>query len=471
MVNMVAFSRLSLSRQFLVASFPILLLGMLAVGFWVGKTIERGVVNQLGGVTGLYVDSFIAPHLQHLLHTDTLGEAQRAALDTLLTETPLGQRIVAFKIWNREGRILYSTNPAMIGHTFPIGEGLAAALAGGVHSEVSDLSESENEPEKLRWPRLIETYSPVHADKLGTVLAVAEFYQTTNELVRETRDAQLRSWLVVAGTMLAMYLLMFGLVRRGSQTIDAQRRELRNKVAALSDLVTQNAQLHDRISRAAARTTALNEHFLRRIAADLHDGPGQDMGLALMRLESMSDICGNCPKDGRVPSLAEDFRSIHSALKSALDDLRSISSGLQLPEIERLQTGEIAGRAVRDYERKTGAMVRLAAASDLPEASLPVKITLYRLLQESLANGFRHGRGADQRVEVSNADGHLAVSVSDAGPGFDPLKTASEGHLGLAGMRERVELLGGSFQLQSAPGRGTVIRASLPVRVAGADDV
>jgi len=469
---MVAFSRLSLSRQFLVASFPILLLGMLAVGFWVGKTIERGVVNQLGSVTGLYVDSFIAQHLQHLLHTDTLDEAHRAALDTLLTETPLGQKIVAFKIWNREGRILYSTNPDMIGRKFPIGEGLAAALAGGVHSEVSDLSESENEPEKAKWSRLIETYSPVHADKLGTVLAAAEFYQTTDELARETRDAQLRSWLVVAGAMLAMYLLMFGLVRRGSQTIDAQRRELRDKVDALSDLLSQNAQLHDRISRAAARTTALNERFLRRIAADLHDGPGQDMGLALMRLESMSDICGNCPKlDGRVPTLAEDFRSIQSALKSALDDLRSISSGLQLPEIERLQTGEIAARAVRDYERKTGAKVRLAATSDLPEASLPVKITLYRLLQESLANGFRHGRGADQRVEVSSADGQLAVSVRDGGPGFDPPKAASEGHLGLAGMRERVELLGGSFQLQSAPGRGTVIRASLPMRVAGADDV
>ena len=468
---MAAFHRLSLSRQFLVASFPILLLGMLAVGFWVSKTIERGVVNQLGGVTGLYVDSFIGPYLQQLLHRDTLDAAQRAALNNLLTETPLGQKIVAFKIWNRHGRILYSSDTNLIDRTFPIGEGLAAALAGGVHSEVSDLSETENELEKFRWPRLIETYSPVHADRLGTVLAVAEFYQTTDELSRETRAAQLRSWLVVAGTMLGMYLLIFGLVRRGSQTIDAQRRELKDKVVALSDLLSQNAGLHDRISRAAARTTALNERFLRRIAADLHDGPGQDMGFALMRLESVADICGNCSKlDGRVPSLAEDFRSIHSALKSALDDLRSISSGLQLPEIEPLRTGEIVGRAVRDYERKTGATVALGAAGGLPEASLPVKITLYRLLQESLANGFRHGRGADQRVEVSSADGRLAVSVRDGGPGFDPGAAANKGRLGLAGMRERVEILGGSFQLQTAPGQGTEVRASLPLQVAGAED-
>lgn len=468
---MVSFTRLSLSRQFLVASFPILIIGMLAIGLWVGKTIERGVVSRMGGVTSLYVDSFIAPHLQHLLHTDALDDAQRAALDALLTETPLGKRIVAFKIWNRAGRVLYSTNAAIIGRTFPIDEELATALAGNVHSEISDLSKVENEFENRKWPRLIETYSPIHADKLGTVLAAAEFYQTTDELTREIRAAQLRSWLVVAATMLVMYLLIFGLVRRGSQTIDAQRRQLSNKVAELSVLVAQNAQLHDKVRRAAVRTTALNERFLRRISADLHDGPGQDLALALMRFETIADICSNCPTwgDGQ-RSPREDIRAIHSALQSALTDLRSISLGLQLPEIDRLPSGEIAGRAVRDFERKTGARVTLTTASDPTEISLPVKITLYRLIQESLANGFRHGGGSDQRVDVSNADGQLTVTVSDNGAGFDPCKVDTEGHVGLEGMRERVEILGGSFQLQTAPEQGTVIRVSLPMHLAGIEN-
>ena len=77
---MLAFSRLSLSRQFLVASFPILLIGMLAIGWWVGITIERGVVNRLGSVTSHYVESFISPHLQDLARADTLEESHRAAL-------------------------------------------------------------------------------------------------------------------------------------------------------------------------------------------------------------------------------------------------------------------------------------------------------------------------------------------------------------------------------------------------------
>ena len=278
---MTAFSRLSLSRQFLIASFSILFFGMLAIGWWVGKSIEHGVVNRIGGMTSLYVDSFVAPHLQDLLHGDSLAEEHRVALDALLTETPLGQKIVALKIWDRSGRILYSSNAALIGRTFPIEEELAEAFAGSVSSDISDLTRGENEFESNKWPRLIETYSPIHADRLGTVIAVVEFYQTTDELDRETRAAQLRSWMVVAGTTLVMYLLMFGLVRRGSETIDAQRRQLSDKVAELSALVKQNAVLHDKVRRAAVRAASLNERFLRRIATDLHDGPAQDLALAL----------------------------------------------------------------------------------------------------------------------------------------------------------------------------------------------
>lgn len=443
-----------------------MLVGLLAIGAWVGQTIERGVVNRMGGVTSLYVDSFVAPHLQHLVSTDVLDEAVRSALGALLTETPLGQRIVAFKIWDRTGRILYSTDAAMIGRAFPIGEGLAEALAGNVYSEISDLSQGENELENRKWSRLIETYCPIHADKLGTVIAAAEFYQTTDELSREIRDAQVRSWLVVAATMLAMYLLIFGIVGRGSRTIEVQRRQLSDKVTELWASAVQNAQLHDNVRRAAFHTTALNERFLRRISADLHDGPGQDLALALMRFEAFAGICSNCPPrgDGQ-PSPGANFREAHTALQSALTDLRSISLGLQLPEIDFLPSDEIAARAVRDFEEKTGAKVTLTAAIEHTLTSWPVKITLYRLIQESLANGFRHGGASDQRVDVASADAKLILTVSDNGVGFDPYKTNTKEHLGLEGMRERVEILGGSFQLQTAPGQGTVIRVRLPLEL------
>ena len=222
--------------------------------------------------------------------------------------------------------------------------------------------------------------------------------------------------------------------------------------------------MHDRVSRAGARTTALNERFLRHVATDLHDGPGQGLALASMRIESLAEVCSACANAaGHNSSIAKDFHTIHVALQSALTDMRAILRGLQMPEIEQLSIAETVRRAVRDHEHKTGLAVQLSIGNVPDEAPLPARITLFRLLQESLANGFRHGGGNNQRVTLNTADAQLIVEVCDDGKGFDPKASISGGHLGLEGMRERVELLGGRFDVQSAPDRGTVVRASLPL--------
>ena len=189
-----------------------------------------------------------------------------------------------------------------------------------------------------------------------------------------------------------------------------------------------------------------------------------------MRLETIASRCQGAPAELDTPGNLQDaIRAIRSGLESALNDLRSISAGLQLPEIDDLSTDEVAGRAVRDYERKTGAKVVLVSAGDPMEVSLPVKITLYRLLQESLANSFRHAGGVDQRVALSHTGSHLIVEVRDRGPGFQASELPISGRVGMVGMRERVQALGGSFELETALGQGTVIRATLPTRVPGVD--
>ena len=458
------FARFSLVRLLLAGGAVILLAGMLVVGTWVGSEIESGVISRAGMVTGLYVDSLVTPHLQSLSGNGELSAADHAALDRLLSGTPLGQHIVAFKVWTPEGRILYSSNAALVGRQFAVKPSLAFAFAGHVRSHVADLADPENEFEARQWSRLIETYVPVRSANTGKIVAVSEFYQTTDDLEQELRAAGLRSWLMVSTATLVMFLLLASLVRRASNTIVTQQGELSEKVTQLTGLLNQNEQLHDRVRRAAARTTALNERFLHRIAADLHDGPGQSLALALMRMDALADVCSKCVSAiSRERTVGDEFRTLHAALQAALHDLRAISGGLRLPEIEQLSLAETAQRAVRDYERKAGSAVTLSV-DDVPrEAPLPVKITLYRLLQESLANGFRHGGAAGQRVALSARDGRLLVEVADGGKGFDPRAAVAEGHLGLAGMRERVVILGGTFSVQSAPGRGTVVRASLPV--------
>jgi signal transduction histidine kinase len=465
------FNRLTLTRQFLVASFPIVLAGMLVIGFWVEREIERGVVTRLGEVQSLYVDALVAPHLDQLLARGTIDAEQKAKLDALLTDTALGQKIVAFIIWRPDGRVLYSNEAKLIGRRFPVSEGLAVALAGNIHAKVIERSTQSHQYATRAWPdRLIETYAPIHAEAMGQVLGAAEFYQTTGELEDAMRGARRRSWGVVAVTMFAMYFLLFSLVRRGSQTIVTQQQELHDRVGELSSLLAANAQLDAKVRRAAARTTALNEQFLRRVAVDLHDGPAQDLGFALMRLESMATAAtAGAGAGGQAQVTMADLQSVRSAIEGAMADLRSISTGMQLPEIETLTCAEVAGRAVRDYERKTGAKVDLAA-TEVGAAALPVRITLYRVLQELLANGFRHAGAARQHVRIAQEDSQVVVEVSDQGPGFDAAAHAGGDRGGLAGIRERVQVLGGTFDLRTAPGSGTVVRVGLPLEVVGTGD-
>jgi signal transduction histidine kinase len=460
-----ALSKLSLVHRLLLVGFLILLAGMALIGTWVGGQIETGVLNGTGVVTNMYLDGAIAPHVQSLTGGERLDDADRVALDRMLADTHLGEHIVALRIWARNGRLVYnSADPSLVGSRLAFERPVAAAFAGEVRSRIVGQPELRNEFKDSHWSRLIETYAPLRAETDRSVLAVAGFFHTSEGLEQGVRSAQLRSWGVHGAVTLAMLVLLATLVRKANDTITATQRELSEKVSQLTALLAQNEHLHDRVNRAAARTMALNEQFLRNIATDLHDGPGQGLALASMRIESLADVCGNCQHSvGRNGSVSEDFHTIHLALQSALTDLRAILRGLQLPEIEQLSVAETLQRAADDHQRKTGISVPVVLNNAPKEAPLPVRITLFRVLQESLANGFRHGGGRNQRVSVTGSAGALAVEVADDGRGFDPAALKPDGHFGLDWMRERVELLGGSFEVQSAVGRGTAVRVSLPM--------
>jgi signal transduction histidine kinase len=462
---MFAFTKYSLARQFLVISLIILVAGMLFIGAWVGQEIEQTVLNRTAAITSLYVDSFVSPHLQSLQDSDRLSSNELAELGRLLFETSLGQQIVSFKIWSSEGQILYNPAQEQIGRLYGVGDDLAEALNGNVTASLSDLEDPENEYERQQWERLIETYAPVRATGSDEIIAVSEFYQLPDDLEAEIQSAQLRSWLVVGVATLGMYLLLAGLVGRASNTILRQQEALENQLAQVQELLTNNRRLHNRVRRAAGRTTALNERFLRRISADLHDGPGQDLALALMRIEPMAEYCANCAVN--MPDLEtqlDNVQIINNSVTSALKELRAISVGLRLPELTHLSPEEVAQRAVRAYQRKTGQAVILKLEDVPVEASVPIKIALYRVLQESLMNGFAHAGGANQSVYLRQANGSLVAEVSDEGKGFELQVAGQDGHLGLAGMRERVELLSGTFDIDTAPGQGTRVCATIPLK-------
>jgi signal transduction histidine kinase len=451
----------TLAQRFMIASLIILIAGMAGIGVWIGNEIKNGVIHRTGATTALYVDSFISPHLQELGTSGTLSPESLQKLSKLLQDTPMGQQIVTLKVWDPTGRVVYSTD-GTAGQRFPIGEGLALAILGQVSSEISQLTAEENAAQRAIRPELLEIYSPVRLSGTNQVIAVAEFYQTIDALNQEIAAAQRRSWLVVGAATLVIYLLLAGFVQRASDTIERQQVTLNEQIFRLTDLLGQNKELHDRVRRAAGSVATLNERFLRRIGSELHDGPAQDLGLVLLKLDA---LIGRLEQDQSGSGSVDELTGIQSTLQNAQKEVRAISTGLSLPQLAELSLSETVIRAVRAHERRTGSRVKLDV-SPLPEqAALPVKITVFRVLQESLNNAYRHAGGVDQHIRAFMDGDLLALEVSDAGPGFVPQPSATfNGHLGLAGMRERVESLGGTFSVNSEVGKGTQVTARLALR-------
>jgi signal transduction histidine kinase len=266
---------------------------------------------------------------------------------------------------------------------------------------------------------------------------------------------------VVGAVTLVIYVLLAGFVRRASDTIERQRGMLSNQVAQLTELLEQNRELHDRVQRAAGSVATLNERFLRRIGSELHDGPAQDLGLALLKLDA---LIGRSEQGQAAPEIVRELGGIQSSLQNAQKEVRAISTGLSLPQLAELSLPKTIIRAVRAHERRTGSRVTLDVAALPEQASLPVKITVYRVLQESLNNAFRHAGGANQQIRAFLEGDLLTLEISDEGPGFVTQPSGTfNGRLGLAGMRERVESLGGRFSVTSEPGRGTRVMARLPL--------
>jgi signal transduction histidine kinase len=462
------FANLTLSQRFMLASLVTLLAGLLGIGAWVEQQIETGVIHRTGAATALYVDSFVSPYLQELGQSNELYPTHFEGLEKLLSDTPMGQRIVAFKVWDTRGKLLYTTDQSVVGKTYPMHEGLLSARLGVVVSSISSLDDEENAPLGIRYDRLLETYSPVWLSGTNQVIAVAEFYEKTDELDQEINTMKVRTWLVVGLAILFIYLLLSGFVQRASDTITQQQSELARKVDQLTLLLAQNRVLNGRVRRAAASVALLNESYLRRVGSELHDGPAQELGLSLLKLDAAIGHLEALPPQVNGADLLAQLNEIEGSLQNAFKEMRGIASGLSLPQLAELSLPETVVRATRAHERRSSTQVALELG-DIPEQiSPPVKITVYRLIQEALNNAFRHANGAGQSVCVDTEAGQLVVKISDQGPGFVTEQVdAWDEHLGITGMHERVESLGGQFEIHSRLGQGTEVIARLPFQAAG----
>lgn len=455
------YDRFSFAHQIMLASALLLGAAMLLIGVWLGAQIERSTVSRVAAVSAAYVESILAAQLRNVPEIVLSSTAIHDALDHIFIEGPLRRKIVGFRLWDPSGVVHYSNDHAEIGRRFPVGEQLAAAFDGVIQARVDSFMIGSSDPHAAAGNRLLEVHVPVRVAGRDAVLGVAQFYHRTTTIDQEVAFAKKRSWAIVAGGALVVYGLLFGMVRRASNTITRQRDDLRRRLAQLDMAFQDNVRIRQRLAEAGAATTTLNEQFLHRVAADLHDGPAQTLALLLMRFEEVMQVCGQCRLEQG--NRASQFPVMLEAVRTSLSELREIARGLGVPGIAAWSLADTLRSAVRDTERRFDCTISTQIDAMIGEAALATKITVFRLVQESLANSIRHAPDGNPHVKAWSAGEILWVEVADRGRGFDIVEARSSGRLGLVLMEERVRLLGGEFEIETSINGGTRIRAALPL--------
>jgi signal transduction histidine kinase len=213
--------------------------------------------------------------------------------------------------------------------------------------------------------------------------------------------------------------------------------------------------LSQRVARASLRRIVeAQELERRRLARELHDETGQALTSILLGLRTVEEAAD-----------AEEARAATTALRelvlSTLQDVRRLAVELRPTALDDFGLVPALERLTSTFAEQTGIDVHFHA--HLPEGRLPPEIetTLYRIVQEAFTNVVKHARATQVSVLLTSKAGRVSVVIEDDGIGFDP-RTTGEERLGLLGMRERVDLVGGRVEVESQLGAGTTLVVEVP---------
>ncbi len=248
--------------------------------------------------------------------------------------------------------------------------------------------------------------------------------------------------------------------RREFTTADV---ELLRSVAGLIAGAIENASLHSRIAereeameRYAERIVQLQETERRRLAGEIHDGISQRIVSLSFHLSAAADAIPTDPAQA-----AEEITRAQELASAALDETRLAIAGLRPPVLDDLGLAASLESLARSVPLPS--VLVKTAPTRLPEH---VETAVYRIAQEALQNVMKHAEARHAVIRLSTTSGAVLLEISDDGRGFDRAKVADQAGpvgYGLAGMQQRAELLGGRLTLDSSPGRGTVLRLSVPL--------
>jgi signal transduction histidine kinase len=372
------------------------------------------------------------------LRTGVLTSSRDALddLDRIVQERVLGERVVRVKVWDAEGRIVYSDEPRLIGSRYPLDDAKLEVLdTGSARAELSDLTGPENRFERGEGS-LYEVYLPIRAPD-GTPL-LYETYQRSASVSSTGR----RIWVPFAGLLLASLVLLWLVqvplawrLARSLQRSQQDREEL------------------------LVRAVEASADERRRIAADLHDGVVQDLAGISYSLSAAADT----PDERMPPAIRSTLRDAAVGTRDSMRRIRSLLVEIHPPNLrasglEAALADLVAPLPARGVE-VTIDVAEGAALSDDTEQ------LFYRAAGEAIRNVERHAGARHLSVEVARRDGRARLEIVDDGVGFTQAereRSRSGGHVGLSLLEELAVRMHGTLEVRSAPGDGTSFVLEVP---------
>ena len=251
------------------------------------------------------------------------------------------------------------------------------------------------------------------------------------------------------------------LVARGRGAESANLDEYLAEAAAAIAPLLERASLFDRRVQREHDLAAAGERRLMRLGFDLHDGPLQEIvALAEELRTAAAQISSVVPTDYK-QRVNGRFNDVHARLGALDDSLRDFAHSIRSTTAVARPVADAVQHELRALESYTGMETELAVHGDLGDLSDSQKIVLFRVVQEALSNVRKHSEASRVSVVLRSKRTFVDVSVTDDGQGFDPRGLGTD-RLGLSSISERVRLLGGAVEIETSPGLGTTVRATLP---------
>lgn len=411
-------------------------MGLAFLGLWFLSRVNHSIETEAGQRAGRFLETTLAGYADDLAG-GSLPATVQAQLDAHFDQVSRSIGVFDMIVWTPGGRVLYAARPGMRGETFPVGRQMQQALGGRLSVAIDDrLHLGDPAGPTAARGTFFEIYVPIRAGADNRIIAVAEYYQDAAAASRVLSDARWEMGAAVVATGVALMLALYWVLRQADAALIRQRRDLGHR---LENLIRQQRQ---------------QELRLRDLNSDIHDGIGQLLTVALLRMKSSP---AGEPADA-------DARAVCTILEEAMDEVRMLLTETREGRPSDLPLVQAVRAVVADHMRRTGTAVDLVLDPGLPEPAHEIRDAICRVLREGLHNAFKHAGGRAQAVTVRRAGGGLVLRVSDAGGSpTTSVEVAPGQSLGLFNMRRRVESLGGRLRLIRRPGAGTRLRATFPM--------